>query len=77
MPMTKNCHLLFLAGGESVPAADLAVNKELYKQTQTDGTLGRFFYIFKYALGLKVMKGTLGIFFLVDTQAGVKPGLLG
>jgi len=36
-----------------------------------------FFYIFKYALQLKVMKGTLIPFFVVDTRAGVEPGLLG
>jgi len=42
-----------------------------------------FIYIFKYALQLEVMKGTLGGFFyypffiVVDIRAGVKPSLLG
>jgi len=32
MPMTKNWHRLFQEGRESVPAANSALNKELYKQ---------------------------------------------
>jgi len=32
--MRINSHQFLQEGGESVPAADLAVNKELHKQTQ-------------------------------------------
>jgi len=39
------------------------------------------YFYFEHALRLEIMKGTLGgfdvLFFVLDTRAGVEPGLLG
>jgi len=51
-----------------------------FGKSATRKKLGGFFIgIFKYALWLEVMKGTLSgwFFFVVDTWAGVEPRLLG